>query len=73
MKLFISARPGSRKECVEQIDATHLKVSVREQPENGEANRAIAAALAKHFGIPKSHITLRSGAKGRKKVFEVED
>ena len=73
MKLFISARPGSRKESLEQIDATHFKVSVREQPEDGRANLAIAAALAEYLGIPKSHITLCSGGKGRKKVFEVED
>ena len=73
MKLFVSARPGSRKESVEQVDETHFKVSVRENPENGEANMAIAAALARHLGIPRSRMRLRSGAKGRKKVFEVED
>lgn len=72
MKLFISARAGSRKESIEQIDEMHFKISVREQPEDGKANLAIAAALAEHLGISKSRITLCSGGKGRKKVFEVE-
>jgi len=71
MKLFVIAKPSARKESIEQIDQTHFKISVREKPENGEANAAIAAALAEYLGISRSCITLRFGQRSRRKVFEV--
>ncbi|MBI3512680.1 MAG: DUF167 domain-containing protein [Proteobacteria bacterium] len=44
-----------------------LKVAVAAPPVDGAANAALLALLAKHFGLPKSAVTLVSGASARTK------
>ena len=44
-----------------------LKVAVAAPPVDGAANAALIALLAKHFGLPKSAVTLVSGASARTK------
>ena len=70
MKVFVDAKPNSKIQKLEQKDATHFKISVKEPARDGKANEAIRKALGKHLKIPVSHITLRSGARGKSKVFE---
>jgi len=73
MKIFVLVKPRSKTEKVEPIGPWHFKVFVKAAPEKGRANKAATGALAKFFKIPKSKITLRSGASSRKKVFEIGD
>lgn len=49
----------------------HLKARVRAVPEDGKANAALIALLAKTLDIPKSHITLIAGATSRLKRVEI--
>ncbi len=72
MKIFVQAKPNAKEEGVERIDDTHFKVSVKEPPRRGEANRAIARALAEHLGVAPSRIRLVLGFSSRQKVFEVQ-
>lgn len=71
MRIFVTAKTRARKEGVEQKDGTHFVVSVKAMPVEGKANDAISRLLAKHLKIPKSHLTLRSGATGKNKVFDL--
>ena len=41
-------------------------------PEDGKANRAVIAALAKALGIAKSRLTITHGAASRDKVVRVD-
>ncbi|MGH2597103.1 MAG: DUF167 domain-containing protein [Actinomycetota bacterium] len=41
-------------------------------PKGGRATDEAARALAEAFGVPRTRVRLRSGARSRKKVFEVE-
>ena len=52
--------------------AHRLHVRVTCVPENGKANKAVVKLLAKALGIPKSALTLSSGASARDKAFEVD-
>lgn len=45
-----------------------LKVSVRSAPEDGKANAELCEVLAKHFGVPKTAISIVRGHTSRKKV-----
>ena len=49
-----------------------LKVRVRAQPVEGEANAALTAFLAKVLGVPKRAVTLARGGQSRLKMVEVE-
>lgn len=46
----------------------HLKARVRAVPENGEANAALEALVAKAFGAPRRDVRVVSGATARVKT-----
>lgn len=70
MRLFVTVRTNAPEERVEQVDETHFVVTVKAQPIEGKANTAVIKALARHLGIAPSRMMLRSGATGKRKVFE---
>lgn len=47
-------------------------VRVRSAPEAGKATEEARRALARALGVPPSKVALRTGARSRTKVFEVE-
>ena len=49
-----------------------LKVRVRAQPVEGEANAALTAFLAKALKVAKRDVTLARGGQSRLKMIEVE-
>lgn len=50
-----------------------LMVCVKEPALEGKANKAVIHELAKHYEVPKSNITLRSGASSKYKTFNIAD
>ncbi len=48
-----------------------LKVAVTAAPEDGKANAAVIALLAKEFGVAKSAISVVAGATDRRKIVEI--
>ena len=52
-------------------DAVALKASVTAAPERGKANAALLAMLAKAWHLPKSSLSVVSGATGRRKLVAV--
>jgi uncharacterized protein (TIGR00251 family) len=69
--------PGARKEGIFGIaDAGDgkqaLKISVRAVPEDGRANKALLSLLADEWNLPKSALSLLSGAASRRKTVLVE-
>lgn len=52
-------------------DKAALKVAVTAAPEGGKANQAVIKLLAKQWRVPKSAISVASGAASRNKVLRV--
>jgi len=50
---------------------THFVVWVKEPPQKGKANQAIAKKLAEYFKVSQSQIVLRAGFSSKNKVFEI--
>jgi hypothetical protein len=71
MRIFVKSKPGAREEKVEKVDEKNYVVAVKEPPEKGKANQAIAKALAKYFKVSFVDIILVSGGTSRQKVFDV--
>lgn len=68
--------PKGGRDAVEGWDAAsdgseHLKCRVREVPEDGKANDALIALLAKALAVAKSAIAIVSGATSRLKRIEI--
>lgn len=78
MKIFISARPGVKRDRIsENTDLfrrgseRHFVVSVKEPAEDGKANRAIEQLLAEFLKVANSRVNIVSGFSSRDKVVEV--
>lgn len=63
-------KPSSGKQSVD--GEGELRIMLMSPPEAGKANREALTLVAKHFHVPVSNVRLLSGAKSRKKVFEVD-
>ena len=72
MKFFVKARPNSKAESIEKVDDTHFTVAVKEPQVKGRANVAISKALARHFGIAPSRVSLVSSFSSKQKVFAIK-
>lgn len=66
-------KPGSSKgPLVEQTDEGYT-VYVRERAVDGAANAGVVAALAAHFGLPRSRVQVLRGHTARTKIIEVTE
>ncbi|MFN8073494.1 MAG: DUF167 domain-containing protein [Mycobacterium sp.] len=71
--VVVTVKPGSKKgPLVEVADDGSLTVYVRERAIEGKATEAVARVLAEHLGVPKSRISLVSGATSRIKRFRID-
>lgn len=73
MKIFVKAKPKAREDKLEDLGGNTFKISVKEPPEKGRANQAIAKALSEYFKTPFYRISLVSGFSSRDKIFEIEN
>ncbi len=71
MKIYIRAKPRSKKEYVKKIDDTNYIISVKEPPVSGQANKAIIRSLAEYFNKPPTQISIISGEKSKQKIVEI--
>ena len=77
MIINVLVKPGSKKgPLVEPITAPSeppkkYTVYLREKPHDGEANQALIKLLSDYFGVAKSCIEIKQGAKGHQKTIEI--
>lgn len=69
------ARKAKSTQIKKNMDATGnilYKIYVTDTPEDGKANKAVIALIAKELGIAKSKITIKHGEHCRDKTIEIE-
>lgn len=74
--LFIRLTPKGGRDGFDSIEADSdgkawLRIRVRAVPENGKANAALEALLAKVFDVSKSAVSVISGHTARNKQVEI--
>jgi len=67
--IMVLAVPRSSRTEVVDIHQERCRIKVKAPPVDGEANIAIAEALARIFGLPKKSVIMVSGHKGKQKSF----
>jgi len=70
-RLAVRVTPGARVETLEIADG-RLVAKVRAKPEDGKANDAVLALLAKALGLAGSRLHLLRGATSREKLFAID-
>ena len=71
MKLFVTAKPKSKKVYVKKIDKQNFVVAVKEPATDGKANDAVIRALAEYLQIEPYQLRISSGHNARKKIIEI--
>ena len=72
LRLALRVTPKARREAigtvVERPDGARLEVAVNAPPEDGKANAAVVALLAKALGLAKGDVRVVQGASSRQKL-----
>ncbi len=63
-------KPNSRMARVEERDG-RITVWVKAPAQRGMANSEAVELLARYFNVPKTHVRILRGFKGREKLVEV--
>jgi uncharacterized protein YggU (UPF0235/DUF167 family) len=76
-RLAVRVQPGASANRlggrgVDDAGRVFLKVRVRAIPEDGAANTAVEAVVAKALGLPKSAVRVVTGGKTRLKGLDIE-
>lgn len=72
MELRVKVIPkSSRSEIAGVMDDGTLKVKVAAPPEKGKANAELCAVLARHYGVPRSAVTIVSGETATRKLVRI--
>ena len=71
-RLALRVTPGARSEGIE-IVAGRVLVKVRAKPQEGEANHAVLALLARALGTSTTRLQMLRGATGRDKLVRLPD
>jgi uncharacterized protein (TIGR00251 family) len=69
--LPVRVHPGARANAVTGVHDGALKISLTTPPTDGRANDALIAFLAERLRIPRSRISLVSGATSRSKTLRI--
>ena len=71
MKITVRTIPSAAQDKVTRIDKMTYKVHVQAPSKEGKANRRLIKILAKHFDVPPTNITIKTGLGARVKIVEV--
>ena len=66
--LRLKVKPGSREDELSELDDGSWLARVKAPPVDGKANAAVIALIARHFGVRKAQVRIKSGASGRQKL-----
>jgi len=69
--LSVRVHPGARRNAITGVHDGALKVSLTTPPTDGRANQALIAFIAEQLGIPRTRVTLLTGATSRSKTLHL--
>ena len=70
-RIKVVVKPNAKHEKYEQVSENEFRIAIKEPPQEGRANEAVIRVLSEHLKIPKTHISLLHGTKGKTKLFEI--
>jgi hypothetical protein len=74
--LAVKVQPGARRDSllglVPDTAGHRLKIAVTAPPEDGRANDAVCALVARALGLPRRNVQVAQGATSRQKLLHIE-
>lgn len=68
----VTVKPNSRTSELEESGGIWI-ARVKSPPVDGKANKELLELIAEHFDVPRSRITIKSGAGARMKRVQIHD
>lgn len=72
MRLTVRVKPRAQQPSMTKADDGTFVVAVSDPAVGGKANAAVIKAVAEHFDVAPSRVTLVHGHKSRKKIVDIE-
>lgn len=71
--MLIKVKPNARAADLDEMADGTWSARVKAPPVDGRANAELIALVAKRFDVPKSRVSVKSGASGRLKRVRIDD
>ena len=71
MQISVRVVAGAKREAVEALSKSRLKILVKQKPEHGAANARVVELVARHFKVPAKAVRIVRGHKTPSKILEV--
>ena len=68
----VKVKPNARESHLEQLADGSWRAHLKAPPVDGKANEELVGLVARHFGLRKAQVSIRSGASGRMKLVQIE-
>jgi uncharacterized protein len=68
----VKVKPNARSSSLEEAEGGLWLAQLKSPPVDGKANEELVALVARHFGCPKSAVSIKSGASGRLKLIRID-
>jgi uncharacterized protein (TIGR00251 family) len=70
--LQIKVKPNARASQLDELPDGSWAAQVKSPPLDGRANDELIALVARHFGLRKAQVQIRTGTSGRLKRVQIE-
>ena len=72
IRLRVRVQPRASRTEIAGPYGNAVKVRLAAPPVEGAANEALARFIARHLGVPRSAVSIESGATSRSKIIDVD-
>jgi uncharacterized protein (TIGR00251 family) len=74
MKILpVKVKPGSKRPGISELEGSILEVRVKAPPVDGKANAEVLTVLAKHLGVKRSQLEIKTGSTSKLKRIAISD
>lgn len=71
--ILVKVKPRSGTSELRQASDGGWEARVKSAPVDGKANEELRKLVARHFGVTKRQVTVRTGKAGRTKLVQIDD
>jgi len=71
LRITVQVTPRARQSGIAALPDGTLHVRVTAAPHDGQANDAVTAVLARHFGVSRGRVRIVGGRRARRKIVEI--
>lgn len=71
--ILVKVKPNARTSSLCELPSGEWYAELKAPPVDGKANQELIALVARHFGRPRSAVSIRTGGAGRLKRVQIDD